>query len=106
MLLNLLLFAATAAPTTRPLPDAQQLLKRALANQKKLEEQQERYSCKVRSEIVRTDGKGKVKDTTTKEEEQFFVNGHEIDRTLSKDGKPLDAKAEKKEDERVSKEAT
>ncbi len=105
MFLSLLLLAATATTTAKPLPDAQQLLKLALANQKKLEEQQERYSCKVHSDVVRTDSKGKVKDQTSKEEEQFFVNGHEIDRTLSKDGKALDAKAEKKEDERVSKEA-
>ncbi len=105
MILSLLLLAASAAPSAKPLPDAHQLLELALENQKKLEEQQERYSCKVRSEVIRTDNKGKVKDTTTKEEEQFFVNGHEIDRTLSKDGKALDAHAEKKEDERVSKEA-
>lgn len=106
MLLSLLLVAATAAPSAKPLPDAQQLLNLALVNEKKLQEQQERYSCKVHSDVIRTDGKGKVKETRTTEEEQFFVNGHEIDRTLSKDGKPLDAKAEKKEDERVSKEAT
>ena len=106
MLLSLLLLAATASPSAKPLPDAQQLLKLALANQKKLEDQQERYSCKVHSDVIRTDSKGKVKGTDSKEEEQFFINGHEIDRTLSKDGKALDAKAEKKEDERVSKEAT
>lgn len=105
MLLSLLLLAAATAPPPKPLPDAQQLLNLALANEKKLEEQQERYSCKVRSETIETDSKGKVKKTETKEEEQFFVNGHEIDRTLTKDGKPLDAKAAKKEDERVSKEA-
>jgi hypothetical protein len=108
MVLSALLFAiaaVTPAPQAKPLPDAKQLLNRMLDNEKKLEEQQERYSCKVRSEIIQTDNKGNVKKTETKEEEQFFVNGHEIDRTLSKNGQPLDAHAEKKEDERVSKEA-
>ncbi len=89
----------------KPLPDAQHLLDRALQNEKRLEDEQERYSCKVRSEMVQTDNKGKVKKTEIKEEEQFFVNGHEIDRTLTKNGQPLDAKAAKKEDERVTKEA-
>ena len=89
----------------KPLPDAQHLLDLALQDQKRLEDEQERYSCKVHTEMVRTDSKGKLKDRDTKEEEQFFVNGHEIDRTLTRDGKPLDAKAAKKEDERVSKEA-
>lgn len=108
MVLSLVLFALAATTPkqeAKPLPDAQQLLKLALANEKKLEEQQERYSCKVRNEVIQTDSKGKVKKTQTREEEQFFVNGHEIDRTLSKNGKPLDASAEKKEDDRVSKEA-
>ena len=102
------LFAAVPAntkPAEKPLPDAQHLLDLALKDQRRLEDEQERYSCKVRSETVQTDSKGKVKKTDIKEEEQFFVNGHEINRTLTKDGKPLDAKAAKKEDERVSKEA-
>jgi hypothetical protein len=105
MIISLFLYAAAAASTPKPLPDPQQLLNLALANEKKLEDQQERYSCKVRSEVVQTDSKGHVRKSTTKEEEQFFVNGHEVDRTLTKDGKPLDAHAAKKEDERVSKEA-
>jgi len=102
----LLMAAAAPSPAPKPLPDAQQLVKLALANQKRLEDQQERYSCKVRREVVQTDSKGKVKKTEVTEFEQFFVNGHEIDRTLAKNGKPLDAHAEKKEDERVTKEAT
>ena len=89
----------------KPLPDAQHLLDLALKDQKRLEDEQERYSCKVRSEGVETDSKGKVKKSEVTEEEQFFVNGHEINRTLAKNGKPLDAKSAKKEDERVSKEA-
>lgn len=87
----------------KPLPDAKQLLEMALKDQRRLEDEQERYSCKVRDEVVQTDSKGKVKKSEVTENEQFFVNGHEIDRVLAKNGKSLDAKAEKKEDERVSK---
>ncbi len=87
----------------KPLPDAKQLLEMALKDQRRLEDEQERYSCKVRDEKVQTDSKGKVKKSEITENEQFFVNGHEINRVLAKDGKALDAKAERKEDERVSK---
>ena len=106
--LLLAMYAASPADTKtaeKPLPDAQHLLELALKDQKRLADEQERYSCKVRTEMVQTDSKGKPKKAETKEEEQFFVNGHEVDRTLTKDGKPLEAKAAKKEDERVSKEA-
>ena len=105
--LLLALVAAGQAPAKpsadKPLPDAKQLLEMALKDQRRLEDEQERYSCKVRNEVVQTDSKGKVKKTEVSENEQFFVNGHEIDRVLARDGKALDAKAEKKEDERVSK---
>jgi hypothetical protein len=104
--LFLALIQAGQKPVDKPLPDARSLVDLAMKNQKRLQEEQERYSCKVHSEEVQTDSKGRVKKSTIKEEEQFFVNGHEIDRTLTKDGKPLDAGAAKKEDERVTKEAT
>lgn len=87
-----------------PLPDASQLLKRALANQKKLAAQQERYSCRVTDEATRTDKDGNIKKQTTEVKERFFVNGIPIERTISKDGRDLSADEEKKEDERVMKE--
>ncbi len=94
-----------AHPPDKPLPDAHALLQKALQNERRLEDEQERYSCKVRNETVQTDSKGKVKKSEVEETEQFFVNGHEINRVLARNGKPLDAKAEKKEDDRVRKEA-
>ena len=104
--LPLLLAVAMAGQkpsAAKPLPDAKQLLEMALKDQRRLEDEQERYSCKVRDEQVQTDSKGKVKKSEITENEQFFVNGHQINRVLAKNGKALDAKDEKKEDERVSK---
>lgn len=87
-----------------PLPDPNQLLQRALANQKKLALEQERYECRVSETTVETDKNGKVKKTKSEVDEQFFVNGIPIQRTLSKDGKDLSPDQLKKEDERVMKE--
>lgn len=86
-----------------PLPNATELLQRALANEKKLAAEQERYECRVTDESVETDSKGKVKKSESEVKDQFFVNGIAIDRTLSKNGKDLTPEQTAKEDERVMK---
>ncbi|MBW4025849.1 MAG: hypothetical protein HIU93_00450 [Acidobacteria bacterium] len=86
-----------------PLPDAHQLMQRALANEKKMAAEQERYECRVTDETVQTDSKGNVKHTDSRTMEQFYVNGVEIERTLSRNGKDLSPSELKKEDERVMK---
>jgi len=49
------------------------------------------------------DGSGKVTKTEVEDAEVFFVNGHEISRTVAKDGKPLAGHDADKEQERVTK---
>ena len=88
-----------------PLPNPRELLERALANEKKLAAEQERYECRVMDEAVETDSHGNVKKTTTEIKEQFFVNGIAVERTLSKNGKDLTPDETRKEDQRVMKEA-
>ena len=88
-----------------PLPNPRELMQRALANEKKLDAQRERYECRVTDEAVETDSKGNVKKTTTEVKEQFFVNGIAVERTLSKNGKDLTPDQTRKEDQRVMKEA-
>lgn len=95
---------ASASAAAAPLPDPKTLLEKALANDKKMAEEQERYSCKVINQLQVTNKHGKVEHTETTEEQQFFVNGNEVDRKLKKDGKLLTPAQEKKEDERVTKE--
>jgi hypothetical protein len=85
------------------LPNPNELLQRAIANEAKMAAEQERYECRVQDETTELDGKGNVKKTETEVKEQFYVNGIEVDRTLAKDGKDLDAEQTKKEDDRVMK---
>lgn len=86
-----------------PLPDPHELLQRALANEKKLAAEQERYECRVTSETIQTDKNGKVKKDETEVDDQFFVNGMEIDHELSKNGKELTGDEARKENDRVMK---
>ena len=87
-----------------PLPNPRDLLQRALANEKKLAAEQERYECRVTDETVETDNHGKVKKTENEVKKQFYVNGIAVERTLSKNGKDLTPEETQKEDRRVMKE--
>ncbi len=103
----LLLLPATTTiglPADAPLPNPHDLLQRAIANEKKLAAEQERYACRITDESVETDSHGNVKKTTTEVKEQFFVNGISVERTLSKNGKDLTPDETRKEDQRVMKE--
>ena len=95
---------ATAQSAGAPLPNPHDLLERALANEKKLDSQRERYECRVTDESAETDSKGNVKKTTLEVKEQFFVNGIAVERTLTKNGKDLSPDESRKEDQRVMKE--
>jgi hypothetical protein len=95
--------AVGQAQTNAPLPNANDLMQRAIANETKMATQQEKYECQVNDETVETDGKGNVKKTETETKEQFYVNGVEVDRTLAKDGKDLSPDQTKKEDDKVMK---
>lgn len=86
------------------LPDATELLQRALANEKKLAAERERYECRVTTETVETDSKGHTKKDTTEVADLFYVNGIPVERLLQKNGKDLSADEQHKQDERVMKE--
>ncbi|MFZ0337374.1 MAG: hypothetical protein WAL45_05030 [Terracidiphilus sp.] len=87
-----------------PLPNATEILQRALANERKLASERERYECRVTTTAIETDSRGNTKKNTTEVKDQFFVNGIAIERTLQKNGKDLTPEETKKEDERVMKE--
>ena len=93
-----------AQSTGAALPNPRDLLERALANEKRLDAQRERYECRVTDEAVETDSKGNVKKNTTEVKEQFFVNGIAVERTLTKNGKDLTPDETRKEDQHVMKE--
>ena len=94
----------SAASADAPLPSIQQLRERGIANLKRVSEEEEHYSCHIRDEDTETDNKGKIKKTSIHDKEQFYMNGHEVDRLLAKNGKPLSPDETRKEDEWVMKE--
>ncbi|MGD0739558.1 MAG: hypothetical protein ABR957_08180 [Terracidiphilus sp.] len=95
--------SSNSAPLA-PLPNATEILQRALANERKLAAERERYECRVTTTAIETDSRGNAKKNTTEVKDQFFVNGIAIERTFQKNGKDLAPDETKKEDERVMKE--
>lgn len=95
--------AQTAKAGDAPLPNPNDLIQRAIANEAKVAKEQERYECRVNDETTELDGKGHVKKSETEAKEEFFVNGVEVDRTLAKNGKDLTPDETKKEDDKVMK---
>ncbi|MGA3132977.1 MAG: hypothetical protein ABSD59_19405 [Terracidiphilus sp.] len=96
--------APAQSPNPAPLPNANEILQRALANERKLADERERYECRVTDNAIETDSRGNTKKNNTEVMDQFFVNGIAIERTLQKNGKDLTPEQTKKEDERVLKE--
>jgi hypothetical protein len=101
-----LLWMFPASPETSsktPLPDIRQLMHEVMDHQKQLEKVRESYTFTSTQTIQSIDGNGKVTKTESTESEDFFVNGHVIERTVKKNGKPLNPHDEQKETDRVTK---
>lgn len=79
----------------------QELKQRAVASMKLSEKELEKYSCLARQQVEELNSEGGVKHVHSTEEEQFFVNGVEINHTLIRDGKQLSGEAARKEQQRV-----
>lgn len=105
--MGLLLFSmACTAQSGLPAPstDPESLIKVVVSNQKQLEIARKNYIFHRRDEEQDTDEAGKIKKTTVTEYEVYFVGPWQIERLLSKDGKPLSDSEKKKQDEQVAKE--
>ena len=102
----MLLPAATAVASQQgdpPLPDIHQLLREVQDHQKQLDQIRESYTYTSFQTTQDIDPGGQVKKTETEEGEDFFVNGHVIERTVKKNGQPLNDHEQQKETERVTK---
>jgi hypothetical protein len=95
---------AEAPNSSNPLPEPEQLKQRVIATEKASAAERERYSCYVQDQLDKLNSHGGIAYRQSKTSESFYVNGQQIDHLLKKDGKPLSASAEKKEQERVAKE--
>lgn len=86
-----------------PLPAIPELMHQVQEHQKQLEKVRENYTYSSTQTTQDIDSSGQVKKTETEEDEDFFVNGHVIERTVKKNGQPLNEHDEKKETERITK---
>ena len=92
-----------ANPPSPSLPEIHQLMHEVQDHQKQLDKVRENYTYTSLQTTQDLDSNGQVKKTEVTENEDFFVNSHVIERTVKKDGKPLDSHGEQKETERVTK---
>lgn len=86
-----------------PLPDIRQLMHEVQAHQRQLDKVRENYTYSTLETTQDIDSNGNVTKTESVEQEDFFVNGHVIARTVKKNGKPLDDHDQQKETERMTK---
>ncbi|HTW61983.1 MAG TPA: hypothetical protein VMD55_09260 [Terracidiphilus sp.] len=86
-----------------PLPDIRELMRQVVQHQRELEKVRENYTFNSVQSVEDIDASGKVTKTETEEYNDFFVNGHIIERMVKKNGQPLTASEEQKETDRVTK---
>jgi len=91
------------ASDSAPAPDIRQLMIEVMGHQKQLEKVRENYTYTSSSTTESIDSNGKVTKTETEDSEVFFINTHRIERTIKKNGKPLDDHDQKKEQEHIDK---
>jgi hypothetical protein len=97
-------FAESQAPVENPpLPDIRQLMEQVQAHQRQLDKVRESYTYTSMQTTQDIGADGQVKKSETEEHEDFFVNGHIIERAVKKDGRPLSDHDQQKETERVTK---
>jgi hypothetical protein len=90
-------------PAAAPIPNIPDLMRQVQDHQKQLEQVRENYTFTSTVTTQDLDANGHVTKTESEEDDDFFVNGHLIGRTVKKDGKPLTGHDEDKETERVTK---
>jgi len=91
------------APQPAPLPDIRQLMREVQEHQKQLDQIRENYTYTSYQVVQDIDGNGQVKKTESTEYEDFFVNGHVIERKVKWNDRVLDAHEQDKETGRVTK---
>ena len=96
-------YSAQSAAGDQSIPDVPTLMKQVQEHQRKLDHTRENYTYREIVVIRELDKNGNLKKTESEENEIFFVNTHEIDRKVKKNGKELSPEEQKKEQERVLK---
>jgi hypothetical protein len=94
---------AQIASSPAPIPDAATLLREVVAHQKQMDSVRENYTYREVTVTRMLDKHGKTIKTTSETSNIFFVNTHEVDRLIAKNGKPLTPGEERKEQDSVNK---
>jgi hypothetical protein len=92
-----------ADSSSTPIPAIRELMTEVAAHQRELEKVRENYTFRSATVVQDLDSSGKVTKTETEDSEVFYVNTHRIERTVKKDGKPLNDHDQQKEQERITK---
>jgi hypothetical protein len=92
-----------AIADTQAIPGIRVLMAEVVDHQKQLEKIRENYTYRSLFTDEEMDSNGQLKKTETEERDVFFVNTHRIERTVKKNGKPLDDHDQQKEQDRVNK---
>jgi hypothetical protein len=99
-----LLFLMSPAPTQdRPMPDVNDIVTRVRANQGALEQLREKYTYTETTKEYERDGKGELKELSDKTQEVTSYRNQRLYRLTAKNGKPLSAEDQAKEDRRLAK---
>ncbi len=85
------------------LPNLETLMKSIIANQEKVEELREHYTCRLTEVERKLDGDGRVKSSETKVYEVTPIGDDAVERLINVNGKDLAASEQEKEDKRVQK---
>ncbi len=86
-----------------PLPNIRELMQQVQEHQKQLDKIRENYTYTSYQVVEDIDANAQVKKTESSEYEDFFVNGHVIERKIKSKDQPLNAHDQQKETERVTK---
>jgi hypothetical protein len=95
---------AARADQGKPIPDIVSLMRQVQAHQRELDKTRESYTYRERETINELDRDGNTKKVERRESQVFFVNSHQIERLVGKDGQPLNSADAAKENERVKRE--
>ena len=96
--------SASPAGQKTALPDAATMLREVEAHQKQLDKVRENYTFRAVQTVRQLDSSGNTKKVETEDHEVFFVNGHQVQKLVRKDGKDLSPDQARKEQDRVNKE--
>jgi hypothetical protein len=96
-----LLLLALQQPLEAPLPDGNEVARSLLGRQRASEDALDTYSYDVEQAEERLDSKGRLTRRESQGFQVFYVKGLPVRRQVAENGRPLDAKAQAKEDRRV-----